>query len=377
MVTGIESFKEWFKGNESQYAIIGGTACDILMTEEGLDFRATKDIDLVLIIEAVDAAFGRKFWDYVKQAGYEHCNKSSGMPQFYRFSHPMSNRYPAMIELFTRKLDAIQLPDDAVLTPLPMDEDISSLSAILLDDDYYEFLKQGKVTVDGVTVLDAAYLIPFKAKAWMDLTDRKEAGEHVDSKNIKKHAALPSEEEINDYAHKMSVYKTITNGGVALKLRVLNKGTAKATDIRISIVFPKDIFVYDIDDIEKMKEPKAPKLPPNPIEKAEERFMSDLNPVYGLLKNSMDGMQPFYSARSLPIIDPAIFNNSNSSVFESISIRDNSIFAECNQLPHKDDTEFDGIYIVPARKGKFKVSVSLMCSEYIEPKVHDIEFEIV
>ena len=187
MVTGIESFKEWFKGNESQYAIIGGTACDILMTEEGLDFRATKDIDLVLIIEAVDVAFGRKFWDYVKQAGYEHCNKSSGVPQFYRFSHPTSNRYPAMIELFTRKLDAIQLPDDAVLTPLPMDEDISSLSAILLDDDYYEFLKQGKVTVDGVTVLDAAYLIPFKAKAWMDLTDRKEAGEHVDSKNIKKH----------------------------------------------------------------------------------------------------------------------------------------------------------------------------------------------
>lgn len=43
MVTGIESFKEWFKGNESQYAIIGGTACDILMTEEGLDFsRLTK-----------------------------------------------------------------------------------------------------------------------------------------------------------------------------------------------------------------------------------------------------------------------------------------------------------------------------------------------
>lgn len=34
------------RGSEEQYAIIGGTACDILMTEEGLDFRATKDIDL-------------------------------------------------------------------------------------------------------------------------------------------------------------------------------------------------------------------------------------------------------------------------------------------------------------------------------------------
>lgn len=187
MITGIESFKKWFKGSEDQYVIIGGTACDILMTEEGLDFRATKDIDLVLIIEAIDAAFGLKFWKFVKQAGYEHCIKSSGEPQFYRFSHPISKQYPAMIELFTRKLDCIQLPEDAVLTPLPMDEGVSSLSAILLDDNYYEFLKQGKVIVDGVTVLDAAYLIPFKAKAWIDLTDRKNKGEHVDSKNIRKH----------------------------------------------------------------------------------------------------------------------------------------------------------------------------------------------
>lgn len=46
MVTGIDSFKEWFKGSEEQYAIIGGTACDILMMEDGLDFRATKDIQV-------------------------------------------------------------------------------------------------------------------------------------------------------------------------------------------------------------------------------------------------------------------------------------------------------------------------------------------
>ena len=187
MVAGIDDFKKWFRGCEGQYVIIGGTACDILMAKEGLDFRATKDIDLVLIIEAVDVNFGRKFWDYIKQAGYEHCNKSTGAPQFYRFSRPISNRYPAMIELFTRKLDAIQLPKDAILTPLPMDEDISSLSAILLDDDYYEFLKEGKVTLDGITVLAANYLIPFKAKAWLGLTKHKVLGQHIDDKNIKKH----------------------------------------------------------------------------------------------------------------------------------------------------------------------------------------------
>lgn len=187
MVKGIESFREWFRGYEEQYAIIGGTACDLLMTDEGLDFRATKDIDLVLIVEAVNAAFGRRFWEYVSAAGYEHRDKSTGEQQFYRFMKPQSREYPTMIELFTRKPDTIILPENAVLSPLPIDEDISSLSAILLNDDYYEFLIQGRIQVAGITVLDAPHLIPFKAKAWMELSDRKMAGEQVDSKNIRKH----------------------------------------------------------------------------------------------------------------------------------------------------------------------------------------------
>ena len=41
--------------------------------------------------------------------------------------------------------------------------------------------------MDGVTVLDTPYLIPFKAKAWMGLSDRKAAGGQVDSRNIRKH----------------------------------------------------------------------------------------------------------------------------------------------------------------------------------------------
>lgn len=187
MVRGIESFKEWFKGCEEQYAIIGGTACDLLMSNEGLSFRATKDIDLVLIIEAVNTSFGRQFWDYITAAGYEHRAKSSGNPQFYRFTKPKSEEFPFMIELFSRKPDSITLPENATLSPLPLDEEISSLSAILLDNDYYELLRKGRVLISGITVLGAPYLIPFKAKAWLDLTKRKATGEQIDSKNIRKH----------------------------------------------------------------------------------------------------------------------------------------------------------------------------------------------
>lgn len=187
MVKGFESFREWFAGYEENYAIIGGTACDLIMTEMNQDFRATRDIDLVLIIEALTPEFGQRFWDYIQQAGYEHRNKSTGQPQFYRFSKPSSPGYPAMIELFSRKIDAISLPEDAVLTPIPLEEDISSLSAILLDDSYYEFLKSGKTVLNGVTILDAPYIIPFKMKAWLDLSERKLQGEAIDSKHIRKH----------------------------------------------------------------------------------------------------------------------------------------------------------------------------------------------
>ena len=64
---------------------------------------------------------------------------------------------------------------------------ISSLSAIFLDDNYYAFLTDGITMINGVSILNAEHIIPFKAKAWLDLTQRKENGEHIDSRDIKKH----------------------------------------------------------------------------------------------------------------------------------------------------------------------------------------------
>lgn len=187
MIIGINKFKEWFKGFENQYVLIGGTACDILFSEAGLPFRATRDMDLVLIVEVLTAEFCAKFWEFIKIAEYEHLNKSTGNVQFYRFSKPKKKDYPTMIELFSKRPENLLLPDDTILTPIPVEEEISSLSAILLDDVYYNFLRSGTIIVDGITILSEYYLIPFKAKAWLDLRHRLEQGDHVDSKDIKKH----------------------------------------------------------------------------------------------------------------------------------------------------------------------------------------------
>ncbi|MEJ8306702.1 hypothetical protein [Saccharibacillus sacchari] len=167
--------------------MIGGAACDLIFdVENGTAFRATKDLDLVLIVEALNPEFGRVFWSFIREGGYEHTVKSTGLPQFYRFSHPTQHGFPFMLELFSRS--GFELDDqDSTLTPLPIGEEVSSLSAILIDEDYYRMLLEGRESIEGIRVLSELYLIPFKAKAWLDLTLKKLEGSHVDSKDIKKH----------------------------------------------------------------------------------------------------------------------------------------------------------------------------------------------
>ena len=186
MVRGIEVFREQFADYTGQYVFIGGTACDIILGRQDVDFRVTKDFDIVLVIEALDADFINRFVSFITDGGYEHINKGTGENQFYRFSNPSDSSFPGMIELFSRRPEYLNTIDTQ-LSPIHISDDTVSLSAILLDDEYYELLRNGAIEVEGVSVLDIEYLILFKMKAWLDLSWRKNRGESVDSKSIKKH----------------------------------------------------------------------------------------------------------------------------------------------------------------------------------------------
>ena len=185
MVRGLEIFKEYFKNYTDEYVLIGGAACDILFDHNDTSFRVTRDLDMVLIIEALSKEFGEVFWRFVRDGGYNNKAKSTGEPQFYRFSAPSDPGFPKMLELFART----EWMEDAetVFTPIHIDDSVSSLSAILLNEAYYKALLEGKTIVDGLSVLRPSWLILFKAKAWLDLKDRIDRGEHVDPSDVKKH----------------------------------------------------------------------------------------------------------------------------------------------------------------------------------------------
>lgn len=90
-----------------------------------------------------------------------------------------------MIELFSRQEQI--LAEDTFITPVHIDDTVSSLSAILLDDAYYELLLNGRDVINGISILRPSAIVPFKAKAWLDLTKQQLDGNHVDSRSIKKH----------------------------------------------------------------------------------------------------------------------------------------------------------------------------------------------
>ena len=101
MVAGLLKFKEYFKDYADSYVFIGGAACDVLFTENETDFRATKDLDMVLIVEALTSEFAGIFWNFIKDGDYRHISGSTGKPQFSRFDKPQVEGFPKMIELFS------------------------------------------------------------------------------------------------------------------------------------------------------------------------------------------------------------------------------------------------------------------------------------
>ena len=102
MAYGTEIFRQHFRDYTDQYVLIGGTACDLLFNEAGMQFRATKDIDMVLVVEALTTDFAQRFWQFIEDGGYKARQRSNGQPEFYRFVEPEVTGYPEMIELFAR-----------------------------------------------------------------------------------------------------------------------------------------------------------------------------------------------------------------------------------------------------------------------------------
>jgi hypothetical protein len=188
MVKGLDIFRERFREFGDVLILIGGAACDEWFSREGLTFRVTRDLDIVLVLEAVSRRFVAAMRQFVEDGGYKVRQRTeTGSPILYRFAKPTHDHYPHMLELFSRKPDDVDLNEGQWIAPIPVGAEGHSLSAILLQDDYYQLIREHQDRRDGLAFANATALIPLKARAWLDLTERSRNGENVDTKDIGKH----------------------------------------------------------------------------------------------------------------------------------------------------------------------------------------------
>lgn len=182
MVRGLDHFREYFRSLSSNFILVGGVASYLLLDEVGAPrLRPTKDLDIVLIMKPSET-FLIALKEYIKQGGYEIQRGNRDQATFYRFQKPKDDKFPFMIELFGTAEAGFELVNGQHIIPITNPEGVESLSAILLDDEYYAIIKKNAVEKDGIYILNDKALIPFKAKAYLEIKERG-----GDSKEWKKH----------------------------------------------------------------------------------------------------------------------------------------------------------------------------------------------
>jgi hypothetical protein len=185
-VRGLAHFVDHFATERDQYVIIGGIAAMFSLEDSGIEARATKDIDLVIAAHP-SISFADKIKQYVRDGQYQIQKGQDSDSRNYRFTRPGNEDYPVQIEIFSFAELAFDLRPVQEIIPIETSQGLGSLSAILMDEAYFNLVKQDIRVVDGVPVLQHSSLIPLKARAFLDLTERKADGENIDSRDIKKH----------------------------------------------------------------------------------------------------------------------------------------------------------------------------------------------
>jgi hypothetical protein len=134
--------------------------------------------------------FEKRFWEFIELGGYTSRQRKRGdiesVTELFRFVNP-GEGFPVQIELLSRYPEILGEPTGFHLTPIPTGEDTPSLSAILLDEEYYHQTIDNSVIEDGIRIANPLSLLCLKVKAFLNLTEEKKTNPKVHKGDIRKH----------------------------------------------------------------------------------------------------------------------------------------------------------------------------------------------
>lgn len=168
----IKFLSEYMNEYKDDYILIGGNGCALNFELAEVEFRATEDLDIVLLTDGQNEQFYDHLYNFLIEHDYRGkvFNGSNAGGSAYRFTKTKSGDVdlPAQIELFSKKPTYFDENKSIKLhiTPIETHDGISNFSAILLDDYVYDFILKSKKEINNISTVNLECLLGLKSIAW-------------------------------------------------------------------------------------------------------------------------------------------------------------------------------------------------------------------
>ncbi|MBU1958270.1 hypothetical protein KJ680_07685 [bacterium] len=169
---GLNHFENYFSDYRDHYVVVGGFATLMLLDKqlEGHG-KATHDIDLVLLTNS-SVTMSRRIKSYIKEGDYTVQKGEKDLFSYYRFFEPKIDGFAKEIEIFTVNEQKFELDENQRIIPIDPEEGLYSLSAIMLDNEYFEMIKNNIDDSNQVPCTNTIATMMLKISAFYDLKAR-------------------------------------------------------------------------------------------------------------------------------------------------------------------------------------------------------------
>ena len=134
----LSHFQEYCRDFDEHYVVVGGFATVMLLDEELGEGhgKATFDIDLVLLTNN-SVELSQRIKQYITDGKYDIQLGDKDQYKYFRSNNPKEENFAKEIELFASNENSLELDDEQRIIPIDPEEGLYSLSAIMLDKEYF------------------------------------------------------------------------------------------------------------------------------------------------------------------------------------------------------------------------------------------------
>lgn len=174
----------------------------------------------------------------------------------------------------------------------------------------------------------------------------------------------------HDDRNTVKAFRYLYQNAFPLRFRIHNDGDVKATDVRIKLCFPKELFVLYLHDLIDFASSKMIPFSDDADEGWESRFKGPNPAVVENDESKFININELMAIGDIAdLLDPAEISNMKK-IFPGI------VSFEKYDVKHKDIEYIRNVCILPTKAGVFTIKCQIICNEYIDSVFQDIIVEV-